>query len=243
MRSLLLVRADRENEIEAALACPANGLVFDLAGILAGADKEKTYGRARAWLAQARQRPDAPLLYVLVSDLRSGLTDMDLDSIMPGIPDGIVLPSAHNGADIQHLSVKLAVREAKLGFADGATKIIAMVATTPASLFELGSFAGSSTRLAGLIFGADDLAQALGTEASALPDGTPSPALALAQSLALFAAKAAHVIAIAAASAIDTDEAGLRRACEAAKRDGFCGKLARHADQVAIINSVFAAPR
>ena len=36
---------------------------------------------------------------------------------MPAAPDGIILP-ARNGADVQHLSVKLAVREAELGIAD-----------------------------------------------------------------------------------------------------------------------------
>ncbi|MGB8277619.1 MAG: aldolase/citrate lyase family protein [Methylovirgula sp.] len=239
MRSLLLVRADCENEIERALDSGADCLVFDLAWTAAAADKPPARDLTLAGLKRARQRSDPPLLYVRVNDLHSALTDMDLDSVMPSHPDGIVLPGAQNGADIQHLSVKLAVREAELGFGDGATKIIAMAAATPASIFEMGSFAGASRRLAGLIFGADGLASALGPETRTSPDGTPTPPFALARSLTLFAAKAANVMAIDAASPSDTDEASLRRMCETARRDGFSGKLAAEPAQLAIINAIF----
>lgn len=239
MRSLLLVRADCENEFDAALDSGADCLVFDLARTVAPADKPLARDLTLAGLKRARQRSDPPLLYVRLNDLHSALTDLDLDSVMPGRPDGIVLPGAQNGANIQHLSVKLAVREAELGLGDGATKIIAMVAETPASIFEMGSFAGASARLAGLIFGGAELASALGAKTSAFPDGTPTPPFALARSLTLFAAKAANVMAIDAASPSDTDEASLRRMCESARRDGFSAKLAAESAQLAIINAIF----
>ncbi len=239
MRSLLLVRADCENEIDAALDSGADCLVFDLTRMVACANKPLARDLALACLKRARQRSDAPLLYVRVNDLRSEFTDLDLDSVIQARPDGIVLPDAQNRADIQHLSVKLAVREAELGLGDGATKIIAMVAGTPASIFEMGSFAGASRRLTGLIFSADDLASALGAETSALPDGMPTPPFALARSLTLFAAKAASVMAIDAPSPSDLDETSLRRMCEAARRDGFSGKLAAEPGQLAIINAIF----
>ncbi len=239
MRALLLVHAECEAEIENALDSSADALVFDLTQ-LAATDAPLARKRALAALQRARQKAGPPLLYVRVNGLRSDLVDADLDAIMPGRPDGIVLPHSENGADIQHLSVKLAVREAEYGLRDGATKIIAMAAETPASLFHLGSYVGASRRLAGLIYGAAELARALGIEMHERPDGTPSAPLALARNLTLFAAKAADVMAIDAASPIGRDDAGLRRDCETARRDGFAGKLALHPSQVAIINAMFA---
>ena len=54
--------------------------------------------------------------------------------------------------------------------------------------------------------------------------------------------------AAAQVPAIDTvyvdfrNDAGLKRECEEARRDGFSGKLAIHPAQVAIINEVFTPP-
>jgi len=81
-----------------------------------------------------------------------------------------------------------------------------------------------------------------------------------AEILALDATKLAHLVtlrpdlepegglagaAAAQVQAIDTvyidfkNEAGLRRECEEARRDGFTGKMAIHPGQVAVINEVF----
>lgn len=240
MRALLVVGPDCEKEMDDAIDSGADGLVFDLAQTFASTDIPKERKRVLAAMQRARQHPRPPLLYIRIGSLQSELIDAGLDAIMPGLPDGIVLPESQNGADVQHLSVKLAVREAECGLAGGTTKIIAVAATTPASIFQMSSYRGASLRLAGLIHGVDELATALGVEACELPDGTPTPPFALARSLTLFAAKAANVQAIDAASPPGTDDACLRQDCETARRDGFSGKLAVHRNQVAIINAVFA---
>ena len=59
------------------------------------------------------------------------------------------------------------------------------------------------------------------------------------RNLCLFAAHAAGVAAIDTIHADFRDPAGLERACRAARRDGFTGKLAIHPDQVEVINRVF----
>ncbi len=61
----------------------------------------------------------------------------------------------------------------------------------------------------------------------------------LARSLCLAGAAAAQVQAIDTVYVDFRNEAGLRRECEEARRDGFTGKMAIHPAQVAIINEVF----
>jgi citrate lyase subunit beta/citryl-CoA lyase len=146
---------------------------------------------------------------------------------------------ARSGADVQHLGAKLAVREAECGYSDGVTKIIAIATETAGSIFHMGTYAGASRRLAGLTWGAEDLAAALGAETNRLADGSYAAPYALARTLTLFAANAAEVQAIDTIYADFRDSAGLKAECEAARRDGFTGKMAIHPGQIDIINEVF----
>ena len=62
-------------------------------------------------LRAAPRGADAPALYVRVNS-DAALNQRDLDIVMAGAPDGIMLPKAEGGADIERLSARLAVREA-----------------------------------------------------------------------------------------------------------------------------------
>lgn len=225
MRSLLMVSPG--DNLDAALGCGADTLVFKIDG-----RENESRKHARAQLEGARRRTPNRPLFVAVHALESGAVDADLDAIMPAHPDGILLPAARGGIDLQHLSVKLAVREAELGFDAGATKILAVAGATPASLFALQSFNGATARLCGLIFGGQELAEAMGIKA-------PSASLDVARTLVLFAAKAAGVPAFDAASPRGVGAQSFEETCRAAKRDGFAGKCAVDPEEVAPINAVF----
>lgn len=233
MRSHLLVAADDEKKLEAALQSQADCLWLDLEGPLRLAPRAREL--ALALLRAPRQKP----LYVRPRSIESGEIDADLDVVMKGAPDGIVLAQSHGGADVQHLGAKLALREAEYDLADGSTRIIAVAAQTPAAIFKMGTYAAASRRLAALCWGPEELATAIGAKGP--PDGSMSGPYALARSLTLMAAKAAGVAAIDSIYT-DPDRAGLKAVCEAARRDGFAGKVALDADQAALINAVFARP-
>jgi citrate lyase subunit beta/citryl-CoA lyase len=239
MRSQLFVPADSEKKLEKSLAAGADCLLIDLEDSVARAAKPRARSGALAFLQEARKRPNPPLLYVRVNAFDSGLIDDDVDVIMKGAPDGILLPKARSGADVQHLGAKLAVAEAECGYADGATKIIAIATETADSIFHMGTYVGASRRLVGLTWGAEDLAAALGAETNRLPDGSYASPYALARALTLFAANAAEVQAIDTIYANFRDSAGLKAECEAAKRDGFTAKMAIHPSQVDVINEIF----
>ena len=120
-----------------------------------------------------------------VNPLESGLTDADLDAVMPAGPDGVFLPKSLSGASVQQLGVKLAVREASLGLADGATRIIAIATESARALFGMESYRGCSARLEGLAWGGEDLSADLGAESNRLPDGAYAGPYALARNLTL----------------------------------------------------------
>lgn len=229
MRSHLLVPADDAKKLEAALQSEADCLWLDLGG----ASAPRARKLALATLQEARRTP----IYVCPHAIESGEIDADLDAVMKGAPDGIVLAKSRGGADIQHLGAKLALREAEYDLADGSTRIIAVAAQTPAAIFKMGTYAGASRRLLALCWGPEELAMAIGAKGP--PDGSMTGPYALARSLTLMAAKAAGVAAIDSVYA-DLDRGGLKAACEAAQRDGFAGKLALDADQAALINTFFA---
>jgi citrate lyase subunit beta/citryl-CoA lyase len=138
-----------------------------------------------------------------------------------------------------HADAKLAVREALNGLPDGHIKILPIATETAASLFLAGTFAGSSARLLGLTWGAEDLSAELGAQTNRDADGRFLDPYRLARALCLVGASAAQVPAFDTVYVDFRDNDGFRRECEEALRDGFIGKMAIHPAQVPIINEVF----
>jgi citrate lyase subunit beta/citryl-CoA lyase len=239
MRSLLFVPADSPRKLEKSLDSGADALIVDLEDAVALAAKPAAREGAHDFLRAAGKMARRPMLIVRINALDSGLADADLDAIMPAAPDAIMLPKSRRGADVQHLSVKLAVREAENDLPDGAVRIIPIATETADAIFGLASYAGASARLAGLTWGAEDLAAALGAETNRLADGGYADPYRLARAMTLFAARAADVEPIDTVFPNFRDEAGLRAECAAARRDGFTGKMAIHPGQVAAINEAF----
>jgi citrate lyase subunit beta/citryl-CoA lyase len=180
-----------------------------------------------------------PYLIVRVNGLQTGLTDADLDAITPAKPDAIMLPKAEGGAAIVHAAAKLAVREAQSDLPDNHIKILPIATETAVALFMVGTFAGASARLIGMTWGAEDLSAELGARANRDEQGRFLDPYRLARSLCLAGAAAAAVPAIDTVFVDFRNDAGFRRECEEACRDGFVGKMAIHPAQVPIINEVF----
>ena len=239
MRSLLFVPGDSEKKQSKALDIGADALILDLEDSVAPDRKPAAREITRAWLTAARTNASRPLLYVRMNALSSPFWQADLEGVMPAGPDGIVLPKPLSGADVQQLSLTLAALEDKYGLVHGATRILPIATEVPMSVLQMPTYVGSSSRLAGLTWGAEDLAAEVGSSANRLPDGTFTSPYQMARDLTLFTACAAGVLPLDTVFINFRDPAGLKRECEAAARDGFVGKLAIHPDQVAVINEAF----
>jgi citrate lyase subunit beta / citryl-CoA lyase len=239
MRSLLFVPADGGKKLDKAMASGADAVIVDLEDSIAPERKAAARGLAAAFLAEAVAQASRPRLIVRINGLQTGLADADLDAVVPTQPDAIMLPKAEGGAAVVHADAKLLAREAIAGLADGHIKIVALATETAQSLFLAGTYRGASARLSGLTWGAEDLSAELGAEANRDADGRFFDPYRLARVLCLAGAAAAEVAAIDTVYVDFRNDGGLRRECEAARRDGFIAKLAIHPAQVAVINDVF----
>ncbi len=238
MRSLLFTPAVSARKIDKALRSGADAVILDLEDSVAPAEKENARRGARD--ALAGRATGGPALFVRVNSLSSGEIEADLDAVCAYAPDAIMLPKSRGGDDAQHLSIKLAVREAQNGLRDGAIGVLPIATESADALFRLASYRGATARLRALAWSAEDLAADIGALTNRIADEGWSPPFALARNLALFAAASAKIPAIDAVFVDFRDSQALRRECAEARRDGFAGKLAIHPNQVAIINEMFA---
>jgi citrate lyase subunit beta / citryl-CoA lyase len=239
MRSLLFVPADAAKKLDKAMTSGADAIIVDLEDSIAPDGKAAARELAAAFLRQVVAEPARPRLLVRVNGLATGLTDADLDAVIPARPDAIMLPKAEGAASIVHTDAKLAAREAIAGLGAGTVSIIAIATETAQALFLAGTYRDASARLTALTWGAEDLSAEIGAEANRDPDGGFLAPYRLARSLCLAGAAAAEITAIDTVYVDYRNEAGLRRECEEARRDGFVGKMAIHPSQIAVINEVF----
>jgi citrate lyase subunit beta/citryl-CoA lyase len=239
MRSFLFIPGDSPKKLDKGMGSRADALLLDLEDSVSPQNKAQARGITLAFLKEARAAKQRPRLFVRINGLATGLADDDLDAVVAGHPDGILLPKAEGGAAVIHGDAKITAREAVHGLPDGALDLIAIATETATALFLAGTYAGASRRLKGLTWGAEDLSVELGAEANRDRDGHFLAPYQLARSLCLAGAAAAQVQAIDTVYVDFRNDAGLRRECEEARRDGFTGKMAIHPAQVAAINEVF----
>src|SRR5260221_13297766 len=163
----------------------------------------------------------------------------DLAAVVGARPHGIVLPKAAGGEDMRKLDHYLSALEARDGVEPGSIAILPIAPETAAAMFTFASYAGSSARLCGIMWGCEDLAADVGAAANRTPAGDYLEPFRLARSLCLFAAAAAGVAAVDTVFTDFRDEAGLARDARDAERSGFTAKAAIHPAQVAAINRAF----
>ncbi len=227
MRSLLFVPADSEHKIDKALACAADVVILDLEDSVAPANKAAARDIAAATLT--RRRRHGQKLYVRVNALDSGLTREDLETVLPGKPDGLIHPKTETGACVETLA----------GWAGSDMPIIAIATETAKAMFGLGTYGGLKANLHGLAWGAEDLSNALGAQANRDGAGNLTEPYRLARTMCLYAARAADVEPVDTVYVDFRNEHGLIADCEQAVRDGFTAKMAIHPAQVDVINMVF----
>lgn len=235
MRSLLFVPADSDRKLAKSGQSGADVLIYDLEDSVSLERKPAGRELLSAFLKTA-PRDQGPQHYVRVNALDTGLTLLDLVAVMPVAPHGIVLPKCRSAADIETLTRYLEAFEAAHGI-DTPTKIIAIATETADSLAGLDSYRTCGDRLAGLMWGAEDLSGDIGALTNKEGDGqTWTTIFEYARTRCLLAAAAAGVIAIDTVPTDIHNLEGLRKETQTAYRDGFSAKAAIHPGQVPIIN-------
>jgi citrate lyase subunit beta/citryl-CoA lyase len=239
MRSLLFVPADGGAKLDKATASGADAVIIDLEDSIAPERKAQARAAALEFLKAANAQKQRPRLLVRINGLDTGMTDADLDAVVPGQPDAIVFPKAEGGSTVVHLDAKLTAREAIAGLPEGGIKILAQAVESAAGLFAAGTYRGASARLIGMTWGPEDLSAELGAQTNRDTQGHLTEPYRLARNICLYGAAAAKLPAIETVYVDFRNSEGLRRDTQDALRDGFSGRLAIHPAQVAVINEVF----
>ncbi|WP_374294971.1 CoA ester lyase [Sphingomonas sp.] len=228
LRSLLFVPGDRPDRMAKACGSGADALILDLEDAVAPAAKRDARAAVAAFLREPRE--GRPALFVRINPLDGKLAEEDLAAVLPARPDGLVLPKAEGARTLAALDAQLS----------GDIAILPIATETPAAIFQLGSYAGVTPRLAGLTWGAEDLPAAIGAATSREADGGYTAPYQMARSLTLFGAHAAGVPAIETVYPDFRDLDGLAAYTARGRRDGFTGMMAIHPAQVAVINAAFS---
>jgi citrate lyase subunit beta/citryl-CoA lyase len=243
MRSLLFVPGDDERKLAKARSTPADALVLDLEDSVGPDNKARARQLTREFIASWPSGQRRPKLFVRLNALSTPLWQDDLTTLAPVRPTGFVLPKALSGDDIHRLSVTLGAAEERFALTPGSLHIIAIVTELAASLLAMPSYVGSSSRLLGLTWGAEDLSADIGATSTRDSFGRLSSPFQLARDLTLFTAVAASAQPLDSVYPEFRDLEGLANEARTAARDGFTGKFAIHPDQVPLINQAFTPNR
>jgi len=237
MRSLLFVPGDRPERFPKAQAAGADAIILDLEDSVTPATRPQARLNAAACLRDAaRSLP----LWVRINPVQTDDALADLAAIAAARPDGIVLPKARTGADLYRLDHWLEALEAQHGLAQGSIKVIALITETAQAMLSASTFMQPPARVVGYTWGAEDLAAAVGASANRDVDGEFEDTFRLARAQCLLAAAAAGISAYDTTDTEFRDTAAVERRAQAARRDGFVGKLAIHPAQLAPIHAAFA---
>lgn len=236
IRSFLFVPGDSARKFAKAAAGDAHALILDLEDSVAPENKAQARESVREMLAQGAAGKQ---LWVRINSLDTPWALEDLAAVTSAKPYGIVLPKCRSGADVKQLASHLDALEAAAALPAGTIRILVIATEIAGALFHMETYAGASARLWGLTWGAEDLAADIGALANR-SGGRYTEPFVFARSLCLFAAANAGLTAIDTICAELEDMELLRAESEAARRDGFAGKMAIHPKQVGVINAAFA---
>lgn len=228
-RSCLYMPGTNSRALNKARTLDTDVIIMDLEDAVA--PDSKPLAREQVMAAVAEGGYGHREVWIRINALASPWGSDDLSMAIAAQPDGIVLPKVEEPDDIQVINETL--RSANL---HGSTQLWAMI-ESPNAVLNIQSIAqlGTITRLAGLIFGGNDLAKALGITVSA-------DRLALQQSLSMIvlACRANALTAIDGVYNNIDDAEGLEAECIQGRAFGFDGKTVIHPSQLAICNRCFS---
>ncbi len=239
-RSWLFVPGDSAKKLAKAADTGADVIIVDLEDSVAASNKAAARDLSCAWLTEQRRTAQFGR-WVRINALDTPFWRDDLAGVMPGAPNGIMLPKSAGPESIQTLAAELYEQEQRCGLPTGSTRILALVSETAEAAISIPSYASVHLpRLHGLVWGGEDLSAAIGASRKYDAAGRWTDAFRFVRVQTLLTAHAKGVLPLDTLHADFADTAGLKRIAEEARADGFGGMLAIHPAQVPVINAAFS---
>ncbi len=230
-RSFLFAPGNHPRKVEKVFGVGSDAVILDLEDAVANDEKIAT----REAVVAALQRPRRNLGYVRINSFETEFCFGDLEAIVGGGLDGIVLPMVENASQLLAVDWMVGNLERKHGLEAGSVDIIPILETGK-GVAALHEIAGCGSRVRRMAFGAGDYTHDMSMDWSL-------------DEVELDDARARMVLASRAADLeppLDTvwihikDLEGMRASSERAKRMGFQGKMCIYPPQVAIVNEVYS---
>jgi citrate lyase subunit beta-like protein len=230
-RALLYVPGDDRHKAEKATTLNADCICLDLEDGVAVNRK----GAARDEVAKSLAGLDFhdSERMVRLNSLSSGLCGLDLETIMPARPDGVYLPKVNTADEVHWINEQILAFEGRMGIDLGMLALVIGIESTLA-IMNLPDICRASTRLSGLIFGAEDYIADLGGIRT--PEGE---AIFHARSVVVTCAAAYNLQAIDMVCTDYKDENRLLEECQSGMALGFSGKQVIHPAQVTPVQQAF----
>jgi citrate lyase subunit beta / citryl-CoA lyase len=242
-RSWLFVPGDSEAKLAKVAGCGADVVVVDLEDAVAPQSKGLARELVVQWLNAHRQQVVSGgqfQRWVRINPVGGHLWRDDLAQVMRGRPDGLVVPKALGMDQMRMLAAEIYEVEQRSGIQPGSTRVLPMLGETPQSAMNIGEFAREDMpRLAGLTWGAEDLANALVASRKRDGAGQWTDVFRMVRAQVLLAAHARGLAPVDTLHAEYKDLDALKRIAADSYADGFAGMLAIHPDQVPVINAAF----
>ena len=236
-RSYLFTPGDSERKLGKCLEAGADAIILDLEDSVGSRNKDLARKLVVEFIKTHSQHREQT--WVRLNALDTEDFARDLAALKDAPPMGVVLPKSDSLESVRDVSDALDAVESVNKMPVGSLKILAIATETAAGVLNMASYQAGHPRLAGLTWGAEDLAAALSAFSNKDDAGNYFHPYVLARSLCLLAAASAGVAAVDGVDTNFRDLNTLEVETKAARREGFFGRLAIHPAQVPVINQAF----
>jgi citrate lyase subunit beta/citryl-CoA lyase len=235
IRSWMFVPGHRQRMIDKAFGLNADAIMLDIEDGVAPNEKDAARKNIAASLSREKA-PGSPARYVRINAIGHSRMDADLEAVIrPGL-EGLVCPKVDTPDEVRKIDALLNDKEPKNNLKKSSIKLLIAI-ESPRGLLNAPAIAASSTRVAGLLFGAEDFGREIG-----LPTVREGEArdLIYARSSMVIAAASSRVQAVDGVWVDLNDSQGLLGFAKQSRQLGFSGMSCIHPSQVDAINTTFS---
>lgn len=230
-RTLLFIPGGNEKVLGKGLGLEVDGLILDLEDSVAPDRKAS----AREAVTEAIRGADfgRKEKVVRVNALSTVYGREDIESVVRGKPDTLMVPKVDGAEDIKAYDRLIGEAEEKEGLVAGHIGLIALI-ETPWGIVNIEAIALAAPRMRGLLFGAADLTRETRGKITADRLELYYPMMRI-----LLAARIAGIDALDTPYFDIRDPEGLERHALQAKAMGYDGKALIHPGQIEVVNRIF----
>ena len=230
-RALMYVPGSDDRKLVKAAGLGIDGVILDLEDGVAFNRKDEArdgilkaltsidYGRTERW--------------VRINPIYSGRAEDDLRAVLPGKPDGILIPKVDHADTVRKVDELIAAAVDEQGWRVGSIAI-ALLIENALAFVNLAALCQSSPRVQALVFGAEDFCADTGVTRTA-----EARELLYARSSLVMHASAFGLHAIDMVQVNYLDTVLLEKECRDGVELGFTGKTVVHPSQIEIVQRAF----